>query len=70
MALSDVNNEGSSCQMASKTLFWLSLFDGLVMARSAGDNGRRCFIQINTRGGNPVSTPPETIEEELRPAVC
>ena len=24
-------------------------------ARSAGDNGRRCFIQINTREGDPVS---------------
>ena len=74
-----------------------------VTARSAGDNWRRCFIQINTREGDPVSrgfvffaykkiarpnwdanlwqnvlsdgtnsfeTSPETIEQELRPAVC
>ena len=26
-----------------------------MTARSAGDNGRRCFIQINTREGDPVS---------------
>ena len=26
-----------------------------VTARSAGDNGRRCFIQINTRECDPVS---------------
>ena len=26
-----------------------------VTARSAGDNGRRCFIQINTCEGDPVS---------------
>ena len=26
-----------------------------MTARSAGDNGRRCFIQINTREDDPVS---------------
>ena len=26
-----------------------------MTARSAGDNGRRCFIQIHTRKGDPVS---------------
>ena len=26
------------------------------MARPAGDNDRRCFIQINTREGDPVSS--------------
>ena len=26
-----------------------------MTARSAGDNGRRCFIKINTREGDPVS---------------
>ena len=26
-----------------------------MTARSAGDNGRRCFIQINTYEGDPVS---------------
>ena len=26
-----------------------------VTAHSAGDNGRRCFVQINTREGDPVS---------------
>ena len=68
-----------------------------MTVRSASDNGRRYFIQINTREGDPVSrgsvcfsrikkllgrtetrtcdrmcfeTFPETIEQELRPAVC
>ena len=26
-----------------------------MTTRSAGDNERRCFIQINTREGDPVS---------------
>ena len=26
-----------------------------MTASSVGDNGRRCFIQINTREGDPVS---------------
>ena len=26
-----------------------------MMARSAGENGRRCLIHINTREGDPVS---------------
>ena len=26
-----------------------------MMARSGGDNGRRCFIQIKTCKGDPVS---------------
>ena len=57
-----------------------------VTARSAGDNDRRCFIQINTREGDPGSPTlcvffaykkftnslrsPEMIEQEMRPAVC
>ena len=27
-----------------------------MTARSAGDNGHRCFIQINTGEGDPVYT--------------
>ena len=87
--------------------FRLALCDGSVRptmaARSAADNGRRYFIQIHPREGDPVSrdfvffsrikkllcrtetrtrermcfqtneqfeTSPETIEQELRPAVC
>ena len=35
--------------------FRVSTVRPTMTACSAGDNGRRCFIQINTREGDPVS---------------